>query len=85
MRLITEIPNPHFKITVFEWNQKYLIKLEEEGLEQTFKVGVFDVANDQALKSLIDDDFINSAKARFNDMRKSLEQALMKNQNSNLT
>lgn len=84
MRLITEIPNPHFKITVFEWNQKYLIKLEQEGLEQTFKVSVFDVANDEALKSLIDDDFINSAKTRFNAMRKSLDEALSKNQNSNL-
>ena len=43
MRVVKEIPHSACKITVFSWNQKYLIKLEQGDFEQTFKVSEFDV------------------------------------------
>ena len=76
MRTLAEIPNPNCKITVMNWNQKYLIKLEVESLEQTFKVSEFDVMGDEGIKKLIDDEFIASAMERFKEMREALNKSL---------
>ena len=64
--------------TVFQWNGKYLIKLEVESLEQTFKVSEFDVMGDEGIKKLIDDDFVASAMERFKEMREALSNSLKK-------
>jgi len=61
------------------WNQKYLIKLEVDSLEQTYKVSEFDVMGDEGIKKLIDDEFINSAMERFKEMRESLNKSLKVN------
>jgi hypothetical protein len=73
MRTIAEIPNPNCRITIFSWNQKYLIKLETPDLEQVYKVSEFDVSGDEAVKALITEEFIGDALRRFEEMRKSLD------------
>ena len=72
MRTIAEIHHPKCRITIFLWNQKYLIKLEQEGLEQTYKINQFDVAGDEELKKMINEEFIESAVKRFESMREDL-------------
>jgi hypothetical protein len=72
MRTIAEIHHPKCRISVFLWNQKYLIKLEQDGLEQTFKINQFDVLSEDKLKDVINEAFIESALKRFDDMRTSL-------------
>lgn len=72
MRTIAEIHHPKCRISVFLWNQKYLVKLEQGGLEQTFKLNQFDVLNEDKLKEMINEEFIESALKRFDDMRNEL-------------
>jgi hypothetical protein len=78
MRTLGEIQSPHCKITVMAWNQKYLVKLEHDSLEQTYKISEFDVMGDEGIKKLIDEEFINSAMERFSEMRASLDKSLRK-------
>lgn len=73
MRVVAEIPHPECKISIFFWNQRYLIKFERGACEQTYKVGELDVANLEDLKSrLIESDFITKAVARFEGMHEDL-------------
>ena len=75
MRVVKEIPHPACKITVFSWNQKYLIKLEQGDFEQTFKVSEMDVL-EQELEEILSESFVNQALQRFGDMQKSLWQSM---------
>ena len=49
MRVVVEIPHKECKITVFAWNNRYLIKLEQGLLEQTFKVNEYDLSGESEL------------------------------------
>ena len=75
MRVVKEVPHPKVKITVFSWNQKYLIKLELGPLEQTFKVSEFDVL-EQELDEILSERFIGQALKRFDEMRQSLRESM---------
>ena len=72
MRTIAEIHHPKCRISIFLWNQKYLVKFEQEGLEQTFKINQFDVLSEDKLKEMINEEFIESAVKRFDNMREDL-------------
>lgn len=75
MRVVREIQHPHFKITLFHWNNRYLLKLESGLLEQTFKVSEFDVTSEAEVEQLLDDEFLKQAADRFTEMAESLAQA----------
>jgi hypothetical protein len=75
MRVVGEIPHPECKITIFHWNNKYLIKLELGPFEQTFKIDEYDLSSEEDLKKILDKDFIQQAMARFADMSRSLAEA----------
>ena len=72
MRVVSEIPHPEVKITVFSWNGKYLIKLEKGPLEQTYKVSEIDVLDETDINKMLDDTFIIKALERFSEMGKDL-------------
>ncbi len=76
MRVVREIPHPQVKITIFHWNNRYLIKLEADAFEQTFKISEFDITSEEEVISLLDDDFMTQALSRFNEMAKSLALAV---------
>ncbi len=78
MRVIGEIQHPECKITLFHWNNRYLIKLEQGLLEQTYKVPEYDIAHEDDIKRLISDDFMASALQQFEVMRHTLHQGLQK-------
>ena len=78
MRIIGEIPHAQCKITLYHWNNRYLIKLEKNGLEQTFKVDQFELASDKDLQILVDELFLQKALDRFEDMERSMAEALQK-------
>jgi hypothetical protein len=78
MRIIGEIPHSQCKITLFQWNNRYLIKLEKDRLEQTFKVDQFELTSEKELHTLVDEGFVQKALERFNDMEQSLGEALQK-------
>ncbi|MCU0430747.1 MAG: hypothetical protein MUF42_12350 [Cytophagaceae bacterium] len=79
MRTILEIPHPDFKVTVYAWNNKYIIKLEKGNYEQTYKISELDVTGDEDIKAIIEDmEFVQSAKQRFIEMNASLNESLNK-------
>ncbi len=76
MRIVGEIPHDVCKITLFSWNNRYLIKLELGYLEQTYKVNQFDITSEDDLYRIVDERFINEALRRFKDMESNLQLAL---------
>jgi hypothetical protein len=42
MHFIKEITHPQMRISLFEWNSKYIVKLETPHLEQSYKYSVLD-------------------------------------------
>jgi len=69
MRVVEEIAHPVFKITVFSWNGKYLIKIELDQYEQTFKIKEQDVMGTNDIKAMLNDAFLESCMHRFITMR----------------
>lgn len=76
MRVIGEIQHPECKITLFHWNNRYLIKLEQGLLEQTYKVQEYDVATEDEIRRLITAEFIAASLRQFEAMRQTLHNAL---------
>ena len=78
MRLVREVSHPDFKITIFSWNNRYLIKLEQGLLEQTFKIPETDLAGEEELLDILDAEFLQQAAGRFRDMGQSLYEARLR-------
>lgn len=77
MRVVTEIPTDDFRITIFSWNSKYLVKFERGNYEQTYKVSEMDLTGDDDIKALIEDaTFLASVKERFMTMGKDFNEGL---------
>ena len=76
MRVVTEIAHPELKITIFHWNNRYLVKLEAGLFEQTYKLQEYDVDSEEDVKKLVNNEFINAAIDCFNQMAKNLHTAL---------
>lgn len=75
MRLVREISRPDCKITIFSWNNRFLIKLEQGLLEQTFKIPELDLTSEKDLDTILDAEFLHQASQRFSEMGQSLYEA----------
>lgn len=69
MRIVEEIPHPQFKITVFSWNNKYIIKIEIGQFEQVYKINDMDVSGLDDIHKMLNQDFLEKVMHRFMDMR----------------
>lgn len=76
MRIIAEIPHDDCKITIFSMNQKFIIKIEKGGYEQTYKVSELDVSTLEQIRELLTDDFIQCCLNRFEEMHKDFSNRL---------
>ncbi len=71
MRVIAEIPHADFKVSIFSMNRKFIIKMEQGALEQTYKVAEADLMDGvNSVFELLDDAFYQTVAARFTEMRK---------------
>lgn len=81
MRVVAELPHPDCKITIFNMNQKYIVKLEQGSLEQSYKISELDLTgggiND--VFEIIDDTFIQEVLQHFQLMRNSLKDTYKRN------
>ena len=76
MRVLGDIPHPTYKVTLFAWNSKYLLKFEVGSLEQTYKLDELDYT-DEEVKSLVNQEaFMASVAKQFDLMGTALGQAL---------
>lgn len=71
MRIIAELPHPDCKISIFNMNQKYIIKFEQGTLEQSYKLSELDLSGGgvNEIFQIIDEAFIGTVIERFKLMR----------------
>jgi len=76
MKVIKSIPHPTCDITLFWWNQKYILKFEKNHLEQTYKISELDFL-EQDVEALIGNEgFIEGVLKRFEQMYQDLYKSL---------
>ena len=68
MRIIETIPHPSIAISIFQMNDKFIVKFEAGQMEQSFKYNQAEVKGLEGLKNIINADFIEKVRLRFNDM-----------------
>jgi hypothetical protein len=77
MRQITTLVHLEMQITLFSWNQKYLLKFEKGVLEQTYKIPEMDVSGLEEIKLLTQNElFLKKIQQRFEEMQEDLHQVL---------
>lgn len=72
MRVIDNIPHPSMSIQILMWNDKYIVKFEAGPMEQHFKFPAEDISSIEHLKQIINSDFIEKVRKRFNEMYQQL-------------
>lgn len=75
MRVIADIPHERYKIQVFSYNSKYIVKIELGQFEQVFKIGELDVIGLEEVKSMITEELLTNCLNRFISMRADWEKA----------
>jgi len=75
MRIIDSIPHPSISISIFQMNDKFIVKFEAGPMEQAFKFYTEDVKSVEGLKALINDAFIETVRLRFNEMFLQMKEA----------
>lgn len=68
MRIIDSIPHESMTISIFQMNDKYQVRFEAGPMEQLFKFTVEEVKSVENLKRIINADFIETTRKRFNEM-----------------
>lgn len=76
MRVVKEFTKEEVRISVFSWNNKYLIKFEFGPMEQTFKISETDILEETELDSFYDGDFFNAVLQRFKEMGQTFQKQL---------
>ena len=82
MRIIAELPHPNCKITLFNMNQKYIVKFEQGQLEQSFKLSELDLTGGgvNEIFQILDEEFIATVIERFKTMRNDFSAAYQRQQ-----
>ncbi|HEY0898235.1 MAG TPA: hypothetical protein VGD90_02830 [Sphingobacteriaceae bacterium] len=76
MRIIAEMPHPDCKISIFSMNGKFIIKFEQGGLEQTYKLAEVDMVDGvNGVFQILDDEFMATVVERFSAMRGNFNDA----------
>lgn len=73
MRLLKDIPHDRYKIQLFNYNAKYIVKIELGQFEQTFKIGETDVYGLEDVERMITPELLSNALKRFVEMRADWE------------
>ncbi|WPU91279.1 hypothetical protein SNE25_18340 [Mucilaginibacter sabulilitoris] len=76
MRIIAELPHPDFKISILSMNQKFIVKIEQGILEQTYKIAEMDLTDGvNSVFELLDEEFLKKVGSRFLEMRADFKDA----------
>ncbi len=80
MRIVGNIPHPILKITVMQMNNRYVLKVEANMLEQTYKFHEDDrLRTLEDVEKLVDETFLNECIQRFAEMNKSRGESYQRN------
>lgn len=78
MRIIDTIPHSSMAISIFQMNDKFIVKFEAGPMEQAFKFSAQEVIGVENLKKLITEEFIETVRLRFNEMYLQLKNSVKK-------
>lgn len=73
MRLVIDIPHQRYKIQVFQYNSKYIVKIELGQFEQVFKIGETDVTGLDDVVKMVNETLLQNCLERFVSMRTDWE------------
>lgn len=76
MRVVKELIQEEIRVSIFSWNNKYIIKFELGPMEQTFKLSETDVLEEKELDVFLSGDFFEKVKGRFDEMGKTFRSEL---------
>lgn len=76
MRVVKELIQEEVRVSIFSWNNKYILKFELGPMEQTFKLSETDVLEESELETFLEGDFFEKVKLRFDEMGKSFRSQL---------
>ena len=68
MRFVQAIPHPQFRIGLYAWNGKYIVKIEAGPYEQTYKVSELDLTDPATVPNWLDSPFLERVALRFREM-----------------
>jgi hypothetical protein len=68
VRFVQDIPHPLFRIGLYAWNGKYIVKIEAGPYEQTYKISEMDLNDPDAVPMMLDDEFLSQVARRFQEM-----------------
>lgn len=71
MRVVKELIQEEVRISIFSWNNKYILKFELGPMEQTFKLSEMDILEENDLDTFLAGDFFEKVKVRFDEMGKT--------------
>jgi hypothetical protein len=76
MHFIKEIPHESVRISLFEWNSKYIVKFETPQLEQSYKFSVLDFGSQKEIEELaISSSFMDFVIQTFTNMYAEMAKA----------
>ncbi|MCL6259594.1 hypothetical protein M3O96_10865 [Aquiflexum sp. TKW24L] len=73
MRVVSEFSKEGIRISVFSWNNKYLLKFEFGPMEQTFKIPETDILEESDLNVFYEGVFFDKVVLRFKEMGESFQ------------
>lgn len=80
MRYIKDITNDRFKIGIYQWNNKYIIKIESGMYEQTYKIDQYEISNIEEIDNVLDVVFLDSVARNFEVMDSNFADSLRRNE-----
>jgi hypothetical protein len=69
MRLVTEVPHSRYKIQIFNYNSKFIVKIELDQFEQVYKIGETDVNGVEDVVKMVNESLLKNSLTRFLEMR----------------
>lgn len=82
MRVVGRIPHPSITITLFSYNERYIVKMEAGPMEQSYKVPTEQIGSLENLQKVVDPTFLNECLKHFNAMFLSWKEAIERHQGS---
>ncbi len=79
MKVVKEFTKNEIRISIFSWNNKYLLKFEQGMIEQTFKIKEMDIISEEDLSVFFSENFLLDVQKRFDEMHNSLRNQLLNN------
>lgn len=81
MKIVKEFSNAYGRCTIFEMNNKFIVKIENGNYEQTYKLSSMDYLIQSAadFDVLLDEKFMQSVNERFLEMHQQWMETIQRN------